>query len=490
MSKNDQSSILHRHWYLFILVALLVKGLYIAIQVQELPHGEVPGMLSAAAGDTRGYLEPVESLLAGGNYEPDYRMPGVGAVYWVFRHFLDVGASRDAQVVLQWLLSALNVYLLALMALRISGSPKLALVVYFAFLFSANSSWFDSTIASDSLAVSTLIVHSYLLQRAFDTGERWALLLSGFMLTWFIFLRPVGAALLLPALLLVFLFAKPVRSWSRVLLFLVPFLVLDGAWTLRNWRVNGEFNPLTNQGLLPEEFTAEVRGHVMHFVQGYGGNYIWWAPGSDIRWYGVWKGGGHLDDEGRKAKVPPAYALVPGYTMDSLVQLSHRIRNVEAGMLSPTDSLAEVEAINGTVDRYAALYRERAPFHYHVLSRLLMVRNVMWQHGAEGIILRPFGSLPWWLQAFKVLQVACYIFAFTFGTVATIRLLWRWRSAPSVLHLWVPFIAVYLVLVYPVALRMCEWRYMAHPFPYALMLGILLVGDLIQQRRKARSSST
>lgn len=489
MSLNAQQTILHRRWYLFILLALAVKGLYIAIQVQELKHDEVPGMFSVETGDTRGYLEPVEKVLAGGNYDPDYRMPGVGASYWLFRQFLDQGSSRDAQVVLQWCLSGLNVYLLALLAWRMSGSERTALAVYGAFLLSANSSWFDSNIASDSLAISTLIIQSHLLQRAFDTGERWALLLSGLMLAWFTFLRPVGAALFMPAVLLIFFFARPTRSLKPVMLFILPFLIVDGAWTIRNWRVNKEFSPLTNQGLLPEEFTSELRGHAMHFIQGYGGNYIWWAPGSDIRWYGLGKGGAHLDDEGRLAAPPPDHAFVQGYTMDSLVRVGQRIRNLDNGLLSPSDSLNEVLAINATLDRYASLYKEGAPFHYHITSRLLMLKNVMWQHGGEGLILRPFSVLPWWLQVFKVLQVVCYVFAYTIGTVAMIRFLWRSRNAPSALHLWVPWVAAFLVLVYPVALRMCEWRYMTHPFPFALMMGILLIGELMDSRRGATAQT-
>lgn len=485
MPATPPPSILLRRWYLFLAIALLVRGFCVVYQAMELRHPDVPGWLSQETGDTKGYLDPVEHLLAEGSYKPDYRMPGVAAPYWLFRQFLDVGASRDAMVLLQWLLSALNVYVLALIALRMSGSERVALVVFAAFLLSANSSWFDAMIASDSLAVSSFIFHAYFLQRAMDTAERKHLLLSGLCLAWFIFLRPVGAALLPFVAILLHRYTTKGQRARAILLFLLPFIVLDAAWTIRNHRVNERFSPLTNDGWFPAEFSVEIRAHVMHFMQGYGGNYIWWAPGTEIRWFGVWKGGPTLDDEGRKAPPPPAYAFVPGYTMDSLMTMSERIRRVNGGLLPTADSLTEIGAINATMDRYAALYKDQAPFNYHVLSRLRMLKNLVWQHGTEGMIIKPFATLPLWAKLFKLMQVAFYLFTTTMGAVAVVVYLWRWQHAPTILHAWLPFTVAYLVLVFPIGLRMCEWRYMAHPFPFALLLAILFIADRIAARHPA-----
>lgn len=436
---------------------------------------ETPGVLSLETGDTKGYLDPVENLIAKGTYAPDYRMPGVAAPYWIFRQFLGVGMSRDAMVILQWLLSGLNVYVLALIALRLTGSQTTALIVYSAYLLSTYSSWFDSSIASDSLAVSSLILHTYLLQRALDRKSVVTMLGSGVFLAWFVFLRPIGAALIPMVVLLVLVLERRSQPWKWLIALLFPFLMVDSVWALRNHRINGTMNPLTNQGWFPADFAVEVRAHVMHFVQGYGGNYIWWAPGSDIRWYGVWKGGAELDDEGRSAQPPPAYAFVEGYNMDSLSALSERIRRLEQDGMAPADSLAERDAINERFDHYAELYKEKAPFRYHVTSRLLMLRHLVWQHGTESMIIKPFAQLPIGAKLFKVLQIGFYVFTFTFGSFGCIITLWNWRRSASLLQVYLPVIVIYLVVVFPIGLRMCEWRYMTHPFPFALLLGVILV---------------
>jgi len=488
MSSASGRSLLKRHRVLLIAIALAVKAAFIAIAVSENKLPEMPGRFNIQTGDTAGYLDPIESVLAGGSYTPDYRMPGVGAPYWILRQFLDVPTSRDAIVVLQWLLSALSVYLLGLMAERLSGSERIGLLVYGLFLLSAYSSWYDANLSSDSFSTSIIIIGAYLLQRAVDRLDNGLLLLAGTALTWLVFMRPVYAAMIPIALVLVLVHTKWPRPMVAAFAFLLPFALADGWWTVRNWRANHTLSPLTNQGLMPAELTNGVAGHAMSFLQCYGGFYIWWDPGAEIRWYGVWKGGATLDDEGRNATPPPDHAIVPGYTRDSLFALSERVRAL--GALSPTDSLTELTRINAKFDQYAVLYKQQAPFNYHVMSRLRMLRNQVRQHGAESIIVRPFSELPWWLKLFKISQSFYYLFAYTTGTVAVVILLWNWRKAPTLLHLWTPLVVAFTTLIYPIVLRMCEWRYMVHQFPFALMLGTCMLATLFEQQRKVRSLPT
>lgn len=487
MSSPSGRSLFKRHRVLLLAIALAVKAAYIAIAVVEIKQPETPGWFNIQSGDTAGYLDPIESVLDGGSYTPDYRMPGVGAPYWILRQFLDVPSSRDAVVVLQWLLSALSVYLLGLLATRISGSERTGLAVYVLFLLSAYASWYDAYLSSDSFSTSIIIIGAYLLQRAVDRTDLWTLALAGAALTWLIFLRPVYAALLPVAIVLLYRHAKWPRPTMALLVFILPFALTDSWWALRNWRANHTFSPLTNQGLMPTDLMSGVTGHAMSFLQCYGGFYIWWDPGAEIRWYGIWKGGAGLDDEGRRASPPPDYAIVPGYTLDSLYILSERVRSLRDR--APADSLAELARINAKFDHYAELYKQQAPFNYHVMSRLRMLRNQVRQHGAESIIVRPFSELPWWLKLFKASQSFFYLFAYTTGTVAVVILLWNWKKAPTLLHLWTPMVVAFTTLIYPIVLRMCEWRYMVHQFPMALMLGVCLLASLATRLRAQRSQA-
>jgi len=460
---------------LFLLVALFVRGAWVVYQAHDKRGPEQLGVLSVDIGDTPSYLDPVEALLRGEGFTPDYRMPGVAAPYYLFRQLMDSGSSRDAYVVLQWLLSSVSVVILAHLAWLVTGRRRVFVLVYLVFLASTFTSLYVPAIGSDSLAVSSLIIHVFLLNRAVRYKGKAHLLGAGFFLTWAIFTKPVLAPLLLLAVALLFFRTGRAKSWTYVLWFLVPFIVIDGAWTYRNYNVNGGFHPLTNQGMFAQSFTDGVRYKAMNFVQGYGGDYIWWNPGAGIRWYGVWDKCGEIDQEGRLAAPPPAYAYAPSYGPDSLLRLSNDVRLLHARTLAPADSVGLNSSVLQRFDRYAEAYRTERPFQYHVLSRLRMTKNIFDQNGTESLFSRSFGSLPLWAKGFKLIQSFLYVFCFLFGTVGAIVLGWRWRSTHGHLVVALSTLAIYTTFIHPLGLRMCEWRYLATAYPFMLLFAVVFV---------------
>ncbi len=474
-----------RRWLLLVLLALSFRAAYIEWPIAGSRPDDAPGHWYIVTPDSHSYLDPIENQLQGGSYYPDYRMPGVGAPYWLFRQFLDIPASRDALVVLQWFLSGLSVYLLGLVALRLTDSHRTALATYGLFLFSTFTSWHDTSMSSDSLATSAIIIQVYLFQQAFDRSSKWLLACAGFFLTWVIFLRPVAALLLIPAAALVFYQWGKARSWKPLVIFLMPFMLIESFWVIRNWRANQEFNPLTNQGVMPDEIADRPLGYLMRFLQGYGGNYIWWEAGADIRWFGLWHGSAALDDEGRNADPPPSYAYAPGYDQDSLLVVSELIRTALHGGMEQTDSIAYLARANAALERYTEQHAEHAPFTHHVTSRFLMIRHMVIQKGAETLFGRFYHTLPAWMKLFKLCQMALYMFVTAFGIWAGIVMLWRWREATSVLSIWLPVVALYMVFVYPLVLKMAEGRFMVHVFPILLVLAVSYTMDLITRIRGA-----
>ncbi len=470
MKPLDGTTLLERRWLLFILLALLWRGVYVEFKLCEAERNGTEGRWYMETPDTHSYFDPIDNVLNGGEYDPDYRMPGVGAPYFVFRMFLSRVASRDAMVVFQWFLSGISVYLLALIALRMSGSVRAAWATYVLFGFSTFSSWYDSSMSSDSLAASVIILQAFVFQQALDRKNMGLMALAGLFLTWVIFIRPVAALLMIPAVTLVFMHWGKSGSIRALVFFLLPFSVVESAWVARNWRVNHELNLLTNQGMMPDEIADRPLGYLMRFLQGYGGNYIWWEPGADIRWYGLWHAAADLDDAGRAAHPPPSYAYAPGYTPDSLRMVSELIRPAWEQRLSPGDSAAAIRKANATLERYTELHRVGAPFTHHVLSRFLMIRHMVIQNGTETLYCHPYWTQPPWMKLFKALQSAMYIYSFVVGCIVAFVSIRKWRRASSFLALWTPIVLLYMIFIYPLGLKMAEWRFMMHVFPFALLL--------------------
>lgn len=478
---DREPTLIERKWLTFLLIALFFRALFVLWQVHDRTPAGAPCTLYQVITDTPGYFDPIENVINGGSYSPDYRMPGVGAPYWVFRQFLSQTASYDAMVVLQWFLSGLSVLLLSLLALRLTGSHRAALATYVLFLLSTYTSWYDTALSSDSLAASAIVIQVYLFQRALDKRDVRLLLLCGAFLAWIIFLRPVSSLLLFPAVALLVFHWGRARAIRGVVIFLIPFALFETAWVIRNWRANHEFNPLTNQGTMPDAISKNHLGYMMRFLQGYGGNYIWWEPGADIRWYGRWIGSPEKDDEGRLAGPPPSYAYAPGYNQDSLIIVSELFRSAFSGQLSSADSLAAVKKADAALDRYTELHAKGAPFMHHVLSRFLMIPHMIGQKGAETLFQTPFADLPIWMKLFKLFQMALYIVVMVMGAIAAFVMLWNWRKARSLLDHWIPLVAVYMVFVYPLVLKMAEFRFMVHVFPLILLLAVCFSVALVER---------
>lgn len=478
-------TLIERRWALLIVIALLFRALYVFYHISVSEPTIRIGTLAIFTGDTESYLLPVENFIDHGSYKPDYRLPGVGFPYWLFRQMMGPEASRDALVILQWLLSGLSVYLLALITLRWSGSERAAWAVYVLFLLSAYSSWYDASISSDSLSVTVLIIQVYIMQLAMDRQRIQLVVLAGLLLTWLVFLRPVCAALVIPAAFLVFRHWKGGRVWRTALLFILPFAVIDGAWAVRNWRVNGQLNPLTNEGVMPVYVTDGRWWEVMKFMQCWGGDYIWWNPGTTMRWFGVWKGGGNMDDEGRKAEPPPAYAYVPAYNEDSLRLVADDVRLLATRTLSTTDSLATAASIATRLQRYSEAYKSGAPFNYHVMSRVRMLKNMLVQNGTESLVIKPFGAMPLWEKGWKLMQIALFLFSLIMGSAAMIVMRWIPQVEGTTFRKWVPWFTAFTILIYPFIFRMCEWRYLVMIFPLLLMMAVMMCDGIWERRRPA-----
>ena len=152
------------------------------------------------------------------------------------------------------------------------------------------------------------------------------------------------------------------------------------------------------------------------------------------------------------------------------------------GQVCGADSVAAITKADAALDRYTKLHAEGAPVMHHFLSRFLMVRHMVFQKGAESLFARPYHVLPGWMKAFKLVQMGLYVTLVPIGLFAAAVLLWNWRRSRSLVAIWLPFLALLLVFVYPVVLKMAEYRFMVHVFPLILLLAICFIVELIERR--------
>jgi len=169
-------------WWVWITIAILIR---LPIWVERLKvHGYW-------AGDTASYLDPVENFLSYGKWEPDYRYPGYGLLYLLFRAWMSKVYAEYALVGLQALLAAIAAYLMALTVYKITHKKYAYIITYLLYVPNHHVSYWDTILLTDSITASTLTYSLFLLISSLHGNKKY-IFWSGFFLFYSYLLRPAS----------------------------------------------------------------------------------------------------------------------------------------------------------------------------------------------------------------------------------------------------------------------------------------------------------
>ena len=453
---------------------LLVKVALFALFLADNARTEHMGSLALRDGDTWEYVDPIESLLAGKGYDPDHRMPGYGAVWLLLRSVLSYSAAASAITVIQLLLASLVVYLLAWSVYRLTASRLAFWITYGLLAISTFHAKVEPWVMNESFTTSAIALHWIgFLRWKRESRVGW-LMFSGAMLGWAVFMRPIYAPLL--AVVPLLLFVKRSAYWRERLLlpvvFLLPFALADVPWILRNARVNQAFHPLTN-GVYGAPFMASPYYAGIKLVQSYGGNYNFWDPSAGIRWFGF-----RERDRPGIAQLantfdpPPAYAVIPGYGMDSLQAFADLIAITRDTTATEEARSSAARSAHRIADGYRAAYAGERPFQYYIMAPLRYLKHITVHSGTSVLFNRSFRDMPPWQKAFKLGQSALYWAVLVCGAcMAIVRLVRRNGNAATWL---LAVLVLYGILSHPFLMRVCEIRYLVPTYPVMLVAAVLL----------------
>lgn len=459
----------------YFTIALLVKGLWLFMFLRDGHGGCLIGHFAICETDTPEYTEPFEQLLSGAGYHPDYRMPGMGLVYLPLRLVLDRPTAADVLVLIQWLFASAAALALALIVLELTASIaafKWALAVLIVFTFPNTR---DMVVLTESFCASSISISAYFLVTACRRDGRWRWMMAGAFLTWAIFLRPIHAAFLVmvPCAILWLTSGRASLRMVRVLFFVLPFVLVDVPWTIRNYLVNDAFHPLTN-GLYESSFMRQPYYPMQRFVTGYGGNHVYWDRTADICWYGFRDAPdaalAKLPDE---APEPPDYVLTSECDRDSLRALADLVRRTRDPSTVGPEREQLLDALHERTERYRSAFARERPFQYQVLARLRLLGHLTLHSGTIGLFQRPFGELHPWEKIFKLFQSLLYLFAFAVGTFGAVALGLRFWRDPAIVILCLFVLGG--LLLHPFTVRLCEARYLIPSSGLTMMLALYVV---------------
>ncbi len=474
-----------RDTWVWLAIALLVRGALFHVLLHEHGlHGAWYGW-GAETGDTSGYFGPIDSFLAGNGYRPDYRMPGYGLPYLLFRLYTTPQGAGTAIVFAQWLLGVVSVVVLARCA-RLLGAPRSAqYVTCIAFAAFPRVAVYDVYWFTESFCCSAMIIATHAWIAYHRTVSRFLLLWSGAWMMWAVFLRPVQLVWLL--LLAVGALALSRTGWRErgiaLALFLSPFLLADAWWIRRNTIMHGESAPLS-RGVITPELLSSPMHPLMRFLQATGGNYIHWDPSAHIRWFNMREGplgrqGPRID----KNVVMPDFALCDRITPDSLHEWANDMLRWSDARSTGEERITLFRRMSARSDRLVRYYSEDAPWQYTVGSRLRLTALFFNRAGSGPLFHTPPKSFVWTAPPIRALDNTTHWITLVGGLLAAVLVCLRWRRDRMTAYLGaLTLIGVFIV---PWVLRLCEGRYLVPMYPWLLLILVMGVPHIAAARSRA-----
>lgn len=483
-----------KEWLFFGLACCLKLGLFILIHVGH--AGKLaPGALVAVwGGDTFSYLDPVENLLRHGTYAQDLtrletyagRMPGYAVVYGPLRLVLGPGGAADSTVVLQLLLSLASLYCLGRLAQAATRRP--AAFQWTVLLYAANTftTVLDIRLLTESFAISALILGIYAFWRAQQHPSRagW-LLLVGCWLAWAIFLRPFLGPLL---------FGLAGWYWARAwfvvrhqplpdvrryvlrgALLVLPFLIADGAWMLRNWPWYQRLVPLQSNtwaGYKNPPALLELND----FMGAIGEEHAFWNAGTDMAWFYQPEAEAAPNFRGQASKLAP-----PAYTYDSLVLVRHHLAVAQDSTQPPVIRITAEARAKQALVAYKQAFQQQRPLRALLVVPFKLAYGLVLAHPGDYLFRQPFAELPPPLKALKILVHLWYLLLVAVGMLGTFMVGWRADFAALV----VKAIPCYLISLFCLVIHLVDARYFAIGYPFIIIgaVNLALAGLEFGQRK-------
>lgn len=470
----------------WISLSFIIKGILFLLLINELGVISFSKFAGIIGGDTSSYLEPIESLISKGVYEPDFRMPGYGWIYYLLRLLFDQTASENLLIFCQFVLSSISVYYLALSAKILFKSKRIFYLVFFSYLISTYTAIFDIILLTESFTVSATIFGIYFLAIGFRDKNNKYFFISGLFFTWITFLRPVYFIYFLICLLFIMAFRKRnnysvKKTLTAYLLFLLSFLIIDSIWVIHNSKQTGKILPLTKSF----QYTGTEESYysdMMRFLQSWGGSFVFWDPTSEIRWFGLY--GEKYGDRPWMTELHgeiPDYIYTNSFNRDSLFLVKGLIARYTS-----TDITEQYrDSINSLLKKKLSIYtksiKTEHPFLYYIKAPMILFKKQLIHSGTYNLMKEPWEKLNTIKRSIKLFYAAQYLFILFAGFIGIFYVFIRKRKIEFLIF---PVMTLYGVIIFPIILRFSEMRYFVPTFPLMLVCAMYALDKIIDVYKK------
>lgn len=463
----------------FYLLAVLSKLFIAYYTIDQVYASEVPESFALCSGDCGSYIDPIENLLDHGVYAPDYRMPGYGVFYLPFYALFSKPVAMNVLVLSQVLIDILSTMLLMTTVWMITRSRFGLVVSMVLYGVGCTVSVYDKFILTESISASLIVVSIYFLVNYILSGKKGFLALSALFMTWAYFCRPVVFPLfiLLGGYVAYTLYRR--KRLMHLVVFVLPFLIIQSLWSARNYYRHGQLYLLTRTTFYP------------FYSQGQMASFAFSAAISDLKDDYIFplQAWMNMDTTSHKAMEPlplPEGVYTSRFTVDSLQELQGYGKELLAGSTSASRKQKLDSLIAVKLNRYTASIKEEHPFLVYVQApakRLLV--HVFRSSGVQFLHIKAFHSLSRPAKLLKLGYVAIFLAAL-YGTLFFIIASAFWMRRPF--NLFISLCCLYAMLVHPVLLGTSDPRYLYGFYPLFALAASLFYSAALRKNSNKRNT--
>ena len=297
-------------------------------------------------------------------------------------------------------------------------------------------------------------------------------------------------------------FLKPLFIYS------LAFILVDGAWIIRNYKVHRQFVPLTQYVHYPYVGDSYME-HDLEFVQSWGGAADLPDPHSAITWFGGILFPGRT--EIKEYDSIPDYIYTSKFNKDSLYKLRSKVKAFIALQKPSVDSFykstdsnwfkafsilyhplkpvspaaaALQNNIDEQFDRYKNSIKEEKPFLYNVTSRVSLLKKFLFENNAQYF---KRGQIPGLGKFMVIFYYYSYLFLLFFGIIGIVLLCWKGVNS-NILLLLLCTIPGYDIIIHPLVVKLADNRYLLPVWPFIIVCATYTLITLYNRFVKNKST--
>ena len=482
----------HLRWIFLVFSIKLILFVFFSFEFyKNFSKDRIIGKLFISSGETVTYYSPIENLANGNGYSFEdlsasgeiakylpstRRVPGILPIYYPLYKLLGKEAARTTIVLVQFLLSVISVYFLALISLDIFQSKTPFYITLFLYTISSFVSIFDHIGLAESLSTSFVIFAIFFLLKGLKKQQQCSIFLSGLFICWSIFLRPaVGVFFPVVLLFLVWynthnLFSYRATLKGLMLLSLTLIISVSG-WSIRNYNATNQIIPLEDDVFksMPYLYTPQVKA-IRNLIAAWGGESARWQINSE----GEWFFSKEMDPDNHS--VFSSRHFTNHYNLDSLIRLR------EMFWLSQDHALPESERevykikTSQTALFYTDNYKKEKPLCYFILSPLILTGKFLFIKTTNYLPFPPLNEMKLYHKLIKIFYIALYNLIMILGLVGLIISIFRKKAELIIISL----CPVFYVIVMSLIFKSTEERYLVSLYPFLVLFSSLTINQILK----------